>query len=362
MNTAKTICVGLSGGVDSSVSAALLKDQGYDIVGVFIRGWYPDFIECSWKEDRRDAMRVCATLDIPFKECNLEDTYKKEVVDYMIEEYKAGRTPNPDVMCNQFVKFGAFLDWALEDGAGGVATGHYARIEEDNGEYQLLAGVDKNKDQSYFLWTLTQQQLSHIIFPVGGMEKSSVRKIAEGRGLITADKKDSQGLCFIGHVDIPEFLSHFIDLTPGEVCDTSGDVIGTHIGAEAYTIGQRHGFKVTKKNPDDGPHYVYKKDVENNRIYVTRDKTKASALFNASTLILEDVNWIPHTPEEGEYSVRTRYRQPLEPCKLSHLDGEWTITFDTPHKAVAQGQSCVLYKDDCVIGGGVISEILDQKE
>lgn len=358
MDTNKTTYVGLSGGVDSSVSAALLKDQGFDVVGVFIRGWYPDFIECSWKDDRRDAMRVCATLDIPFKECDLEGEYKEEVVDYMVSEYTKGRTPNPDVMCNKYVKFGAFLRWALAEGADGVATGHYARIQESGGLLHLYAGRDENKDQSYFLWTLDQEQLSKIRFPVGDLEKSRVREIAEEKKLTTAEKKDSQGLCFIGHVDIPEFLSHFIDLSEGNVMDEEGNIIGTHIGAQVYTIGQRHGFDVTKKGPDDDPRFVYKKDVENNVIYVTEDKSRAGVLFNARTITLEEENWIAEEPiDGGVYGARIRYRQTLQPCRIEKKENEWSVVFENEQRAVALGQSCVLYSNEECIGGGIVRDI-----
>ncbi len=212
--TKKKVFVGLSGGVDSSVSAALLQSQGYDVFGVFIKVWQPDFYECTWKEDRLDAMRVCAKLNIPFYTLDLEKEYKKEVVDYMIEEYKNGRTPNPDVMCNKYIKFGGFFDWAMSQGADFVATGHYARL---NKEHELVAGRDSNKDQSYFLWTLTKEQLSKTLFPVGDIEKTEVRKLAKKFGLPTAEKKDSQGLCFIGKVDMAEFLHHFIETKPGPV-------------------------------------------------------------------------------------------------------------------------------------------------
>ena len=222
----KKVFIGMSGGVDSSVSAALLKEHGYDVTGVFIKVWQPEFFECTWRADRLDAMRVCAKLDIPFLTLNLEKEYKKEVVDYMIDEYKAGRTPNPDVMCNKYIKFGGFFDFAMKHSADFIATGHYARVKKfprgetsgfnpspevsPRGTYQLLAGRDKNKDQSYFLWTLTQKQLQKTLFPIGDIDKPEVRKLAEKYGLATAVKKDSQGLCFIGKIDMKDFLKNYM--------------------------------------------------------------------------------------------------------------------------------------------------------
>ncbi|MCB9809332.1 tRNA 2-thiouridine(34) synthase MnmA, partial [Candidatus Nomurabacteria bacterium] len=253
MQEKKTIFVGVSGGVDSSVAVALLKEQGHRIVGVFIRTWQPEWMECTWRDERRDAMRVCAHLDIPFLECDLTQEYKTGVADYMIGEYKAGRTPNPDVMCNKEVKFGGFLKWALERGADYVATGHYTRVVscklqgENKGGYALLRGVDESKDQSYFLWTLTQDQLQHILFPIGNMPKSKTRTLAKKYHLPTATKKDSQGICFIGEISMKEFLSHYIDQQLGDVLNAQGEVIGYHSGALFFTLGERHGFTITHK-------------------------------------------------------------------------------------------------------------------
>src|SRR5258706_6959399 len=245
----KKVFVGLSGGVDSSVSAALLKEAGYDVTGVFIKVWQPDFFECTSKDDRLDAMRVCAKLGIPFKTLNLEKEYKKEVVDYMISEYKKGNTPNPDVMCNKEVKFGAFLRFAIKMGADYVATGHYARniFNKKTGLYELCKSEDSDKDQSYFLWTLGQKELKRTLFPVGGYKKKYVRKLAEKFDLITANKKDSQGLCFVGKIDMKEFLMHFIKEKPGNVADERGNIIGNHNGVFFYTLGERHGFNISKK-------------------------------------------------------------------------------------------------------------------
>ncbi len=353
----KKVFVGLSGGVDSSVSAYLLKKEGYDVVGVFIKVWQPDFIQCSLEEDRLSAMRVCSELEIPFETLDLEDEYKKGVIDYMIEEYRAGRTPNPDVMCNKEVKFGAFLDWAKSRGADFVATGHYARISSQlqAASFQLLRGKDKAKDQSYFLWTLGQEQLKHILFPVGHLEKSKVREIALKAGLSTAGKKDSQGLCFIGNVDMKDFLKHFISEFRGDVLNEQGEVVGFHDGSVFVTLGQRHGFTITKKTPRDLPYYVIQKDVKKNTITVSSNLSNLKQ--KAKNIDLKDVNFISgQNPLAGKYSAQTRYHGE---------EYELTILFDENHKnhlrftlddsgLVADGQSLVFYDGDLCIGGGVV--------
>ena len=379
------VFVGMSGGVDSSVSALLLKQAGYEVTGVFIKVWQPEFFECTWRQDRLDAMRVCAKLDIPFVTLNLEDEYKNEVVDYMILEYKRGRTPNPDVMCNKYVKFGGFFDWAMKQGADFVATGHYSKIKIQNPKiknnkkpntnnkhygisnntimYQLLAGEDKNKDQSYFLWTLTQKQLSKTLFPIGDIEKPEVRKLAEKYGLSTAIKKDSQGLCFIGKIDIKDFLKNYIKEKKGKVLNESGGVIGEHDGVFYLTIGQRHGFKVTQthadltqKNADIGPYYIISKNIKENSVTVSQDSTKV--LENENKIIkLENVNWTLGTIPDlsKKYFARIRYRQPLEECNLRHgVDGEIELHFTKSQKAITPGQSAVIYDGEICLGGGII--------
>ncbi len=353
----KKVYVGMSGGVDSSVSAALLKNQGYDVTGVFIKVWQPEFFECTWKQDRLDAMRVCAKLNIPFVTLNLEKEYKKEVVDYMIREYKIGKTPNPDVMCNKYVKFGGFFDWAMKQGADFVATGHYARTKKIAGKTQILAGTDKNKDQSYFLWTLTQKQLSKTIFSVGDIEKPEVRKLAEKFGLSTAVKKDSQGLCFIGKIDIKDFLKNYIKETKGKVLDENGKVIGEHDGAFYLTIGQRHGFKITKKTPNDSAYYIINKDIKNNTIRVSQDSSK---IIESDSKIIElnNVNWILEEEPDlsNKYSARIRYRQPLEECKIiKTAKNKFELHFTKSQKAVTSGQSAVIYDGEICLGGGIIS-------
>ena len=341
----------MSGGVDSSVAAALLQEQGHDVTGVFIKAWYPDWLSCSWKEERSDAIRVAAQLGISFQTLDLSKEYKQEVIDYMVREYKEGRTPNPDVMCNKHIKFGAFFDWAIDQGAAYVATGHYAQSIEKKGAHVLYAGKDKNKDQSYFLWTLTQQHLSRTLFPVGGLKKRAVRKHAERLGLVTAEKKDSQGLCFLGHVDMREFLKHYIDTEKGDVLDRNGNIIGTHEGAILYTIGQRHGFEVYAQSTEEKPKYVVAKDIQKNTITVASEYTTQKDL-GRKTVRLANVNWIGE-PLEGKCKGRIRYRQPLQRCVVM---GD-TVSFKNPQHGVAVGQSIVLYKGKRCLGGGVAENI-----
>lgn len=365
------VFVGMSGGVDSSVSAALLKEAGYDVTGVFIKVWQPDWIDCTWREDRLDAMRVAAQLGIDFVTLDLEDTYKKEVIDYMIAEYRAGRTPNPDVMCNRYVKFGGFFDWAMEQGADYVATGHYARIIREGTAgsevvFSLAAGDDSNKDQSYFLWTLGQRELSKTLFPVGDIEKPEVRRLAKKFRLATAEKKDSQGLCFVGKIDIKEFLSHYIESKKGDVLDTDGHIIGSHEGAWMYTIGERHGFVISNKHKTatDAPYYVVSKDIEKNTITVTHDLNKiekAEAENSATNFIgIEQVNWTRGIPpaEESVFQARSRYRETLFPVKLVSYDADHhtaQLALESTHQTLSPGQSLVIYDGHICLGGGILS-------
>lgn len=363
----KKVFVGLSGGVDSAVSAAILKDGGYDVTGVYIKVWQPDWIECNWKEERRDAMRVAAHLSIPFITFDAIDEYKKGVIDYMISEYTAGRTPNPDVMCNREVKFGAFRKWALANGADMIATGHYARIFKDaeSSTYKLLKGIDTNKDQSYFLWTLTQEDLSKTLFPVGNMRKDEVREMARKYGLPNSEKKDSQGLCFIGKVDIKEFLRHYISkdnphMHKGDVLDIKGNIIGRHPGSLLLTIGERHGFEITKKTPNDRPYYVVSKDLENNTITV--DNSDNKKISGSDDINLSRCNWINNISKVQEASeasrldVRTRYRQNLAKAEILSRPSEdrAILSIGSSAERVASGQSLVAYDGDICLGGGII--------
>jgi tRNA-specific 2-thiouridylase len=345
----KKVYVGMSGGVDSSVTAALLKQQGYEVTGVYMKNWsqdLPGFV-CPWKEDYQDAKRVAVQLDIPFKMYDFETEYRQKVVDYMVGEYQAGRTPNPDVMCNQEVKFRLFLDTALADGADMIATGHYARITSDG---QLLAGSDHNKDQSYFLYRVTEAALRHSLMPIGDLEKPAVRKIASQLGLATAEKKDSQGICFVGKVGIKDFL--LAELGPqmhGAIVDQNNQTIGEHDGAIYYTIGQRHGLEVG----GGLPYYVVGKDMAKNEVYVTTD-LQDHRLWR-SELQLSDLHWINGQPSgELKLQVRTRYRAALVDCTLKR-DGEQVILqLKEEVRAITPGQSAVLYSGEQCLGGGIV--------
>jgi tRNA-specific 2-thiouridylase len=347
-NTNKKVFIGLSGGVDSSVSALLLKKEGYDVTGVFIRVWHPDFIPCNWRAEMHDAMRICAKLDIPFMVCNLEKEYKEGVIDYMVSEYKIGRTPNPDVMCNKEIKFNAFLKFAMENGADYIATGHYAQ----NIDNKLANSVDTEKDQTYFLWNIKKNDLPKIKFPIGHLEKSEVRKIAQKNNLDTATKKDSQGLCFIGHVDMKDFLRRYINTKNGAVLDESGVVIGTHNGSELYTIGERHGFEINKHSTNDKPLYVISKDLEKNTITVSENKINQSN----QEIILEKYNLLTDDILLNKQVLcRVRYRQDLQKCTITDQRKDFIkIKFEKEQESITKGQSAVLYLKDYCLGGGII--------
>lgn len=349
----QTVFVGLSGGVDSSVAAARLLKRGYNVVGVFIKVWHPDFMICNWEQERLDAMRVAAHLGIPFFTCDAEAQYRDEVAHYFIEEYRAGRTPNPDVMCNQYVKFGAFLRFAEQKGADYIATGHYAQRKESNSGTELHRGVDTNKDQSYFLWSLSTTQLAQTLFPIGDTIKPAIREEARALNLPVAQKKDSQGVCFLGHVDIPEFLSHYIDLIPGAVLDTTGRTIGTHRGALVYTLGQRHGFTLTTSDTERKPMFVIDKDIRENTITVASQRPVAPS--RESTLLQKVVMRIP--VDEGTIvEAQFRYRQnPYQVRVVSKNNEGLTIQHTTDIEKPAIGQSCVLYQGTHCIGGGIVT-------
>ena len=366
------VYVGMSGGVDSSVSAALLQKAGYEVTGVFMKVWQPDFLPCTWREERLDAMRVSAHLGIPLLTWDFEEEYKEGVADYMIAEYKAGRTPNPDVMCNKEIKFGAFFRRAMKEGADFVATGHYARINKqqttNNKQHgametglssvvscKLLVGVDDTKDQSYFLWTLGQEQLSKTFFPIGGFKKSAVRALAKKFALPVAEKKDSQGLCFVGKLDMKDFLAHFIEEKEGSVLNEKGDVIGTHRGAYFFTLGERDGFTVTKKGTDDAPLYVVAKDFKKNTITVA-PQTRSDLECASQELRAEQASFcsgaIPDTTKK--YTAQVRYHGEQYKCKVTTVnENSFTLKLEKPAVFDA-GQSVVLYDSEECLGGGII--------
>ncbi len=348
------VFVGLSGGVDSAVAAARLIDAGHTVVGVFIKVWHPDWLVCNWEQERLDAMRVAATLRIPFLTCDAEAAYRDEVAAYFIREYTAGRTPNPDVMCNRAVKFGAFLAFAKAHGADAIATGHYAQRVDTTDGPQLVRGVDASKDQSYFLWSLTSEQLGSALFPVGNTPKAAIRAEATRRGLPVAQKRDSQGICFLGHIDIKTFLSHYTTLTPGDVLDEAGAVIGQHDSALIYTLGQRHGFTISGSGPHSTPHYVVSRDIGRNTITVAPQPPTIAA---TSTLTLTDTIVRRPLTVDTKLVAETRYHQsqPLAVTVTAYDEHTLTLATDTVGEAVSSGQSCVLYEGTTCIGGGIIA-------
>jgi tRNA-specific 2-thiouridylase len=352
MSNSQTVFVGLSGGVDSSVAALRLINQGYNVVGVFIKVWHPDFMVCNWEAERLDAMRVAAHLNIPFLTCDAEADYRDDVANYFIEEYKAGRTPNPDVMCNQYVKFGAFLRFAKAKAADYIATGHYAQRTEGSDGPELHRGIDTNKDQTYFLWTLSNEQLSYSFFPVGNTKKEIIRAEAEAAGIPTAMKKDSQGICFLGHVDIGKFLSHYIDLKPGMVLNREGEVVGEHDGAIIYTLGQRQGFRLNTNNPNRNAMFVISKDLHANTITVGEEAPtmQSDSNINLSNLVLRK-----KLESEMIIEAEIRYRQkPFAVKVVSVSDSNLVLSPVEVAELGASGQSCVLYQGEECIGGGII--------
>lgn len=338
------VYVGMSGGVDSSLTAALLKEQGHDVTGVYMKNWTEDLpgMRCPWADDLADAKRVAVQLGIKFKVYDFEAEYKDKVVDYMVAEYQAGRTPNPDIMCNQEVKFKLFLETALADGAEMIATGHYAKTEGN----QLLRAVDDNKDQTYFLYRVTGAALEKTLFPLGGYTKPEVRIMAEERGLVTAGKRDSQGICFVGSIGIKEFLSQYITTEPGDIIEKeSGAVVGRHDGAVYYTLGQRHGLNVG----GGLPYYVVGKNMDENVVYVSRNLDDESMW--RTDIQLNDLHWINQGPVEGaSVQVRLRHRGALLPAAITSLG----VRLENQERAITPGQSVVIYDGDAVLGGGIV--------
>ena len=404
----KRVIVGLSGGVDSSVAAYLLQQQGYEVIGLFMKNWHDDSVtlsdECPWLEDSNDAMLVAEKLGIPFQTVDLSKQYKERIVDYMFAEYQRGRTPNPDVLCNREIKFDVFLDIALSLGADYVATGHYCQKETltstgsasllakninlaestehiEVPTYQLLAGADANKDQSYFLCQLSQAQLAKTLFPIGGLQKKEVRNIAAEQGLVTAEKRDSQGLCFVGKVSLPDFLQQKLTTKKGDIIQVpashpmyaqtpentpaglarkfaysaaDGKIVGTHNGAHFFTVGQRKGLAVggTKE-----PLFVLATDVQKNYIYVGEGKDHPGLYRTALWIDQADVHWIRPDLQTGQpltVQARIRYRQPLASATLHPTAAGMYLVFDAPQSAIAAGQFAAWYLDNELIGSGVI--------
>ncbi len=351
------IYVGMSGGVDSSLTAALLKESGYDVVGVYMKNWTKDLpgFNCPWQEDFNDAKRVAVQLDIPFKVYDLEKDYRQKVVDYLLEGYKSGLTPNPDIMCNQEIKFKLFLDLAMAEGADKIATGHYARIINKTNNYRLKTGIDLNKDQSYFLYRMSNVALEKSLMPIGEYLKPNVRKLATERKLFTANKKDSQGICFVGKVGIKDFLTAELGVQPiGQIIDDKNQVIGEHDGALYYTIGQRHGLNIG----GGLPYYVTGKDMIKNVVYVTRNIQ--DPMLWSKNINLTNMHWLNKSiktlSSKDRVMARVRYRAPFVSVEsLKQIsDDKWQLELSEEVKAIAVGQSVVFYQDDYVLGGGII--------
>jgi tRNA-specific 2-thiouridylase len=394
----KKVVIALSGGVDSSVSAYLLKKSGYDVIGLFMKNWHDESVtisnECPWLDDSNDAMIVAQKLKIPFQSVDLSKEYDDRIVKYMFKEYKNGKTPNPDILCNREIKFDIFMKIALDLGADFIATGHYSRIDEEKNKgdtiYKLISAVDKSKDQSYFLCQLNQDQLSKVIFPIGDLKKNQVRKIAKDIGLVNADKKDSQGLCFVGKVKLPDFLKKKLKPKEGSIIEIDssskiykkedlssvniqdklqnsakrikyeiddGNKIGNHNGAFYFTIGQRKGLRV---GGHDEPLFVLQTDVINNIIYVGMGKNHPGLLANTLLIKTNDEHWIREDlklsiNDSMSVMARIRYRQPLQKATLHKFKSSLYLSFDNPQSSITKGQFAAWYIDDELIGSGVIS-------
>ncbi len=367
MASKQRVVVGLSGGVDSAVSAHLLKAQGYEVIGIFMKNWEDDDDSeyCSTRQDFLDAASVADVLGIDIEHVNFAAEYKDRVFAEFLREYQAGRTPNPDILCNAEIKFKAFLDHAMRLGAEKIATGHYARVRERDGRFQLLKGLDPSKDQSYFLHRLNQAQLSKTLFPVGELHKTEVRRLAGEIGLPNAKKKDSTGICFIGERPFREFLNRYLSNTPGPIKDDRGRVLGEHVGLSFYTLGQRKGIGIggvkdkgaPRGGGDHEPWFVARKDMDHNTLYVVQGHDHPWLLSHR--LVAGDASWTAgEPPTAGTYGAKTRYRQSDAPCTFEGLDGaRFGLDFPQAQWAVTPGQSAVLYDGEVCLGGGVIDAV-----
>lgn len=356
------VVVGMSGGVDSSVAALLLKQQGYDVIGIFMKNWddTDEFGVCTATEDYEDVIRVCNQIGIPYYAVNFEKQYWDKVFTYFLDEYKAGRTPNPDVMCNKEIKFKAFLEHAMNLGADYLATGHYARVEYRDGEYKMLRGIDENKDQTYFLNQLSQEQLSKVMFPIGGIEKMRVREIAKEAGLATATKKDSTGICFIGERNFKTFLSQYLPAQPGNMETFDGEVVGKHDGLMYYTIGQRHGLGIGGAGE---PWFAIGKDLKRNILYV--GQSFHNEKLYSTSIIATNVSWVSNIekPSNFECTAKFRYRQPDNQVTVEVMDNQKVkVVFKEPIRAVTPGQAVVFYNGDECLGGGTIDKVFKNDE
>lgn len=352
------VVVGISGGVDSSVAAYLLKQQGHEVIGLFMINWEEQDGQCTAEDDYEDVKRVCTKLDIPYFSVNYAKEYYDRVFQYFLDEYKAGRTPNPDVLCNREIKFGPFLEKARQLGADMIATGHYCKSFTKDGKTYLAKAKDLTKDQSYFLNQLNQDQLSSVLFPLADIEKTQVREIAKKLGLSTAEKKDSTGICFIGERNFRKFLKQYLPAKPGDICTLEGKVVGRHEGLMYYTIGQRRGLNIGGRNDGNGQRwFVLKKDLKNNVLYVSQGE--GEELFS-NGLYADTFNWIPEFPKEKEFDcfAKFRYRQPDQKVHVKVLDDTHIqVDFDQKQRAITEGQFVVLYDAEGVcLGGGIIDK------
>lgn len=353
------VTVGISGGVDSSVAALLLKNEGYDVTGLFMYNWEEtdEQGQCSSERDFEDVKKVCGILGIPYYSVNFAKEYLDRVFSYFLKEYSCGRTPNPDVLCNREIKFGPFLDYALNMGSEKIATGHYCGVTEKDGKFYLCNSKDRNKDQTYFLNQLNQYQLSKTLFPLVDIEKTDVRKLAEKYGLPTAHKKDSTGICFIGERKFKEFLQNYLPARPGDIIDTNGDVIGIHDGLMFYTLGQRRGLGIGGREGNSGRWFVVDKDLKKNRLVVS---CKDESLLYSKALITYNINWIPDAPKEETLicNAKFRYRQEAQKVRINKITNGWKVDFERSQRAVTPGQYVVFYNDRFCLGGGVIEEVI----
>lgn len=359
------IIVGISGGVDSSVAALLLQQQGYEVEGLFMKNWEEDDDEdyCAAEQDLADAQSVCDDLGIKLHSVNFASEYWDRVFKHFLDEYSAGRTPNPDILCNKEIKFRAFLDYALTLGASRIATGHYARVKIENGKAHLLRGIDKNKDQSYFLYTLNQNQLSHSLFPIGAYQKDEIRALAKKHGFTTHDKKDSTGICFIGERRFDTFLKQYLPAKPGIIESTEGEPLGQHSGLMYYTIGQRKGLGIGgMKDSSENPWYVVDKDINNNRLIIAQGHNHPRMLHNV--LECKQCHWIDNTePDEASsYTAKIRYRQSDQACRMTKMGADhYKIIFEEQQRAITPGQSVVFYSNDICLGGGIIESMYNEQ-